>query len=72
MDMTTGINALISSLVYSALGILAFVIGFVVLDLLTPGKLWQEINEKQNTAVAIFAGAVAIGLAIIVAAAIHG
>ena len=49
-----------------------FVIGFVILDLLTPGKLWQEINEKQNRAVAQFAGAVAIGLAIIVAAAIHG
>lgn len=72
MDMTMGINALISSLVYSALGILAFTIGFVVLDLLTPGKLWEQINEKQNVAVAIFAGAVAIGLAIIVAAAIHG
>ena len=72
MDMTTGVNALISSLVYAGLGILAFVIGFVVLDLLTPGKLWEQINEKQNVAVAIFAGAVAIGLAIIVAAAIHG
>jgi uncharacterized membrane protein YjfL (UPF0719 family) len=51
---------------------IVFVIGFVILDLLTPGKLWQEIEQKQNIAVAIFAGAVAIGLAIIVAAAIHG
>ena len=52
--------------------ILVFVVGFVVLDLLTPGKLWEEIRDKQNVAVAIFSGAVAVGLAIIVAAAIHG
>ena len=48
------------------------VVGFIVLDLLTPGKLWEQINEKQNQAVAIFAGAGAIALAIVVAAAIHG
>lgn len=72
MDMTTGLDAVIPSLVFAGIGIIAFVVGFIVLDLLTPGKLWQEINEKQNVAVAVFAGAVAIGLAIIVAAAIHG
>ena len=44
----------------------------IILDLLTPGKLWEEIEQKQNNAVAIFAGAIALGLAIIVAAAIHG
>ena len=72
MDMVTSTNAVLNSLLYAGIGILAFAIGFVVLDLLTPGKLWEQINEKGNVAVAIFAGAVAIGLAIIVAAAIHG
>ena len=70
--MVTTLPAVLSTLLYSVIGIVVFVIGFVVLDLLTPGKLWQEIEQKQNVAVAIFAGAVAIGLAIIVAAAIHG
>lgn len=70
--MVTTLPALLSTLLYSVLGMIVFVIGFVILDLLTPGKLWQEIEQKQNVAVAIFAGAVAIGLAIIVAAAIHG
>jgi len=70
--MVTTLPALLATLLYAFLGIVVFVIGFVVLDLLTPGKLWQEIREKQNVAVAIFAGAVAIGLAIIVAAAVHG
>ncbi|NIJ19194.1 uncharacterized membrane protein YjfL (UPF0719 family) [Sphingomonas naasensis] len=70
--MVTTLPAVLSTLLYSAIGIVVFVVGFVILDLLTPGKLWEEIEQKQNVAVAIFAGAVAIGLAIIVAAAIHG
>jgi putative membrane protein len=70
--MVTTLPAFLSTVLYAAVGIVVFVIGFVILDLLTPGKLWDEIEKKQNVAVAIFAGAVAIGLAIIVAAAIHG
>ncbi|MFS2110611.1 DUF350 domain-containing protein [Sphingomonas sp. Sphisp140] len=70
--MVTTLPALLSTLLYAVIGIVVFAVGFLVLDLLTPGKLWQEIHEKQNVAVAVFAGAVAIGLAMIVAAAIHG
>lgn len=70
--MATTLPQILATLIYSGIGIVVFVVGFVILDLLTPGKLWEEIEKKQNNAVAIFAGAVAIGLAIIVAAAIHG
>ncbi len=70
--MVTSLPTVLNSLIYSGIGIVVFVVGFFILDMLTPGKLWEEINEKQNRAVATFAGAVAIGLAIIVAAAIHG
>jgi uncharacterized membrane protein YjfL (UPF0719 family) len=62
----------IASLAYSLMGIAVFVATFVLVDLLTPGKLWQEIIEKQNRAVATLAGSVALSIAIIVAAAIHG
>lgn len=48
------------------------IVAFVILDLLTPGSLWEEIEKKQNSAVANFAGCIAIGLSIIVAAAIVG
>jgi len=68
MNMTI----ILDTLAYSAVGIVLFVVSFVILDLLTPGKLWEEIEQKQNTAVAIFAGAIAIGIAIIVAASVHG
>lgn len=61
-----------STLIYAAIGIVLFIISFVILDLLTPGKLWEEIEQKQNVAVAIFAGSIALGVAIIVAASVHG
>jgi len=68
MDMTIIWNTLI----FAGIGIGLFIVAFVILDLLTPGKLWEEIEQKQNTAVAIFAGSIAIGIAIIVAASVHG
>ncbi|WP_448503014.1 DUF350 domain-containing protein [Sphingomonas sp.] len=70
--MVTTLPILINSLLYSAVGIIVFGIGFWVLDRLTPGKLWEEIHDQRNIGVAIVAGAMALGLAIIIAAAIHG
>jgi putative membrane protein len=62
----------VNSIVFSLIGVLIYVIGFIVLDKVTPYHLWREINEKQNVALAILVGSIAIGLALIVAAAIHG
>jgi uncharacterized membrane protein YjfL (UPF0719 family) len=70
--MVTSLPVLLNTLLYAGIGMLVFVVGFVILDLLTPGKLWEEIHDRKNNAVAIFAGSIALGLAIIVAAAIHG
>ncbi|MEY2926872.1 MAG: hypothetical protein RL367_1349 [Pseudomonadota bacterium] len=66
------LSVVLTSAVYAGLGIVIFIISFVLVDMLTPGKLWAEIIEKKNTAVALLAGAVAVGLSIIIAAAIHG
>ncbi len=60
-----------SAAVFATLGVVLFVVAFFVVDFLTPGKLWNEISEKKNTAAAILMGSVAIALGIIVAAAIH-
>lgn len=70
--MSLALPALIPSIVYALVGIIVLTVGFVVCDLLTPGKLWEEIKNKQNLAVAQFAGLFGLGLSIIVAAAIHG
>jgi uncharacterized membrane protein YjfL (UPF0719 family) len=70
--MVTTLPLLLNMLLYAVLGMLVLGIGFVVFDTLTPGKLWEDIRENKNLGVAHFAGAVALGLSIIVAAAIHG
>ncbi|MEO1730924.1 MAG: DUF350 domain-containing protein [Pseudomonadota bacterium] len=66
------LDTFLASLAYSFLGIIVFLITFAVVDILTPAKLRVEIIENRNTAVAILAGAGALSIAIIIAAAIHG
>jgi len=65
------LSNIVSSAAFAFLGVVLFAVAFVILDLLTPGKLWDELSTKQNNAVAIVIGSVAIALGIIVAAAIH-
>jgi putative membrane protein len=67
----TLLNNVVGSSVFAALGIVLFVVAFLIVDFLTPGKLWDEIAEKRNSAAAILMGSVALALGIIVAAAIH-
>ncbi|EJU09243.1 hypothetical protein LH128_29974 [Sphingomonas sp. LH128] len=66
------LSVFLATLLYAALGIVIFVISFVLVDKLTPGELWREIIERRNMAVALLAGAVALGISNIIAAAIHG
>lgn len=63
---------LLNSLVYSLVGILIFWLAFVVIDKLTPYDLWRELVEERNTALAIVIAAMCLGVAIIIASAIHG
>jgi uncharacterized membrane protein YjfL (UPF0719 family) len=62
----------LATMLYAGLGIVIFILSFVLVDRLTPGELWKEIIERQNLAVAILAGAVAVGISTIIAAAVHG
>jgi putative membrane protein len=64
-------TVLLATLLYAGIGIVVFAVGFWAWDKATPADLWGEIC-RGNQAIAIFAGAVAIALAIIIAAAIHG
>ena len=60
-----------SVVIYSVLGIVVYVAAFVLVDKITPGNLWGELLEKRNTAIALFMGALGIGISIIIAASIH-
>jgi putative membrane protein len=64
---------ILNSMVFSFIGIFTFIVGFFIIDLITPKvQVGKEIVEKQNVAVAIMLGAAALGIAQIIAAAIHG
>jgi uncharacterized membrane protein YjfL (UPF0719 family) len=61
----------VSAVVFALLGVALFVVGFLIFDRLTPGNLWKELLEDQNTAMGNLMAGVAIAIAIIIAAAIH-
>lgn len=62
----------ISSVLYSVLGIIILMLSFFVIDKLTPGTLWKEIIEEHNVALAIMGAAFMIAVALIISSAIHG
>jgi uncharacterized membrane protein YjfL (UPF0719 family) len=61
----------LGSILYALVGVGIFWLSFVVIDKITPYKLWEEIVEKRNVALAIVVGATAISIGLVVAAAIH-
>ena len=72
MDLTqfSTWEPLLSTLMYSVVGIVIFAISYVIMDKVTPFSFRKEIEEDQNTALGVIIGCVFIGLAIIIAAAI--
>ena len=65
-------SVFIGSIVYALVGVLVFLICFLVIDKLTPYQLWNQIVGEKNVALAIVVGSIAIAIGLIVAAAIHG
>jgi putative membrane protein len=61
----------LNAVVFAALGILIFVLAFVIIDKATPYHLWNEIVREKNLALAVLIGAMSIGMCIIIAAAVH-
>lgn len=64
-------HPLLNAVIFAALGVALFAIAAAILLKLTPLKLWRELIEERNVAVAIFAGAAAIAIGLIIAAAMH-
>ncbi|PIE32700.1 DUF350 domain-containing protein [candidate division KSB3 bacterium] len=70
--MNQQIMEFFSSIVYVVLGMIVFGISFSIINKVVPFSMRKEIEEDQNTALGIILGAVILGLAIIIAAAISG
>ena len=59
-------------LVVATCGLVFFAIAFVIMAKATPFSIRHEIEEDQNTALAIVMASIIIGLAIIIGMAIQG
>ncbi len=68
---TLNLSSIVGSIVYSAIGIVIFVVAFKIMERVLPFNVDKELSEDHNTAVGVLIGSVMIGLAIIIAAAIH-
>jgi putative membrane protein len=66
------LNLLFTTLVFSLVGIILFALAFFIIVKIAPFSTRKEIEEDQNTALAILIGSVIIGIAVIVASAVHG
>jgi uncharacterized membrane protein YjfL (UPF0719 family) len=62
---------ILNGLIFASVGIVIFAAAFALLSKLAPFDLWKELAQERNVAVAVFAGAVALGICWIVAAAVH-
>ena len=65
------LDQVLGTLIYSGIGIIVFAVAFFIIVKIAPFSVRKEIAEDQNVALGIMIGAVIIGLAIIISAAIH-
>ena len=72
IDLNHLMRAAVEGILFSLIGLLAFVFAIYVIERVTPFSLRKEVEEDQNVALGIVLGAVVIGIAIIIAAAISG
>lgn len=63
---------LLTMVIAVAVGLAFFAAAFYVIQKVAPFSVRKEIEEDQNTSLAILIGSVIIGIAVIIAAAIHG
>jgi uncharacterized membrane protein YjfL (UPF0719 family) len=65
-------DAVISSSIFAGIGLVVFGLCFWVMNKLAPFSVKKEIEEDQNTALAIIMAGVIIGVSLIISSAIQG
>jgi uncharacterized membrane protein YjfL (UPF0719 family) len=68
----TWVEGLISTIVYAVIGMLLFALSIWLMERLAPFSIRKELEEDQNTALAVLMGSIVLGIAIIFAASIVG
>lgn len=69
---TRDVHDFVMTFVYSFVGLAVFGLFFFIVVRMAPFSVVKEIEKDQNVALAVLMGSVMLGLAIIIASAIHG
>ena len=73
MNLGSGaLHTFLLTAAYTLFGLIVFGLAFWIIVSVTPFSIRKEIEEDQNTSLAILIGSVILGLAIIIASVIHG
>lgn len=64
------LSEIVSTLIYSLIGMVLMYIAYKVIEMVSPFPIVKEIEEDQNTSLAILIGSVFISMAIIIGAVI--
>jgi uncharacterized membrane protein YjfL (UPF0719 family) len=64
--------SLITTVVFVLLGLVVFALAFFIIGVASPFSVRKEIEHDQNIALAIVIASVILGVAMIIAAAVHG
>jgi putative membrane protein len=72
MSANPMLNVFLNTLIYTVFGVIVFGVSFWLMVKISPFPIRKELETDHNTAVAILMGSVILGLAIIIAAALHG
>jgi putative membrane protein len=65
-------DAVVSTAVFAGIGLAVFAIAFWLMTKIAPFSVKKEIEEDQNTALAVIMAGVLIGISLIISAAVHG
>lgn len=63
---------LLTTVIFVAIGLVVFAVAFFIVVFVSPFSVKKEIEEDHNTALAIIIGAIILGIALIISAAIQG
>lgn len=72
VEMDKLLPVLLTTVIFVAIGLVVFAVAFFIVVLVSPFSVKKEIEEDQNTALAIIIGSLIIGVALIISSAIQG
>ena len=65
-------DLIVATLAFTIIGLILFALAFWIIVKVSPFSIRKELEEDQNIALGIVIASVIIGIALIVAAAVHG